>query len=547
MLLGALALVAVHSVAIVAAAQDEPSSEETPEPVEPVAIRIEGADALGSAIRKAILAELATTLEPKSPRRIDVTIDDELVVVRFIDDDGTIVGRELERPDEDDELVELVALMAGNLARDQAGALLAELEVEPEPPEEPVEEPEPETAEAPDAPVDEEASRAAVEVEVEPLPSPDPELPELPDPAPWEPELTFGQAAFVSPLGVFWDSEERAFNLDFSVLFGRSGGLRGLGIHGVGSLVHGDHDGLSISGVWAYRAGALHGVSLAGLVHASSSPRVDGLEIGGVANLDVFGDQRTAVRGMQIAGVVNAAGDVGGAQLGGVVNVAGDLRGVQIGGVSNVARDGGGLQLAGVTNHVGDFAGVQLSGGVNTARDVKGLQLGLVNVARRVEGAQIGLVNVAEENEGTAVGLVNAAGNGDIQVATWAGITSVSNIGLKMRVGPLFIQPGAGFHPIDGKSMSGQVAVGGHIPIDPVFVEIVTGYAYELPLENEDGTSATDQEGHHQARLLAQVGIQLNEYIGFFGGAGVHADFTQSLAEDEADLSPEVVGGILLF
>lgn len=542
-LLGALTLVSTTSWVLDASGQPDAPADSAPEPVEPVAISIDGTDALHTEIVSAILRELGTTLDPTSVRRVAVTVSADKVVVRFTDAKGVIVGRELERPADDEDLVELVALMAGNLARDQAGALLAELEGSPSTDSEPPTQ---------DAPAADETKVAKTIVEPPPkkrpppLPSPD-EPADVAKPPPWKPKFTVAQAAFVSPLGVFWDSEERTFALDFSMLFGRSGGLSGVGIHGVGSHLHGDHRGMSISGVWAYRGGSLSGASIAGVFHASTSPHVRGLEIAGVANLDVFGEAPSAVSGAQIAGVVNASGDAAGLQIGGVVNVSDDLHGVQVGGATNVAHNGGGLQIGGVTNHAGDFAGVQVAGAVNTARDVKGVQLGLVNIARKVKGAQVGLINIAEENEGTAIGLVNAAGNGDVQVATWVGVTSLTNIGVKMRVGPMFIQPGFGFHPIDGRSLSGQFAIGAHIPVDPVFLEVVTGYAYEQPLENADGTSSIDVDGHHALRLLGQVGIQLNEYIGLFGGGGVHVDVTQSSLDDSADVRPEVVGGILLF
>lgn len=548
-----------------AGGEDEPA-------VAPLAIVIEGAAEHHAALRQAILDELATSDDPDAARRIEVKIGDELIDVRFTDETGHTVGRKLERPDDDLDMIELVALMSGNLARDQAGALLAELQGPPTPDEG-------------DPPTD--APPASLEKEHEPPPTEPPsrrprsrkrppekpprtEPPPTPLPAAWRPPLTPAQAALVSPIGIFPDGIDRRFAFDFSALFGRSGGLNGFGLHGLGTHVHGDVVGANLAGAWAYREGALAGFSLAGVFHAANAVETRGVEIGGAANLDVFGERPSHLTGLQLAGIVNAAGgvrgaqwsgainlslsspegpnEVSGSQIAGVVNVAGDLYGSQIGGVSNVARNGSGAQLSGVSNHAGELSGVQIAGAVNTADEIRGLQLGLVNVAGKVTGAQIGLINIAEENDGAAIGLLNFAKNGRVQLALWGSIGSLSNVGLKMRVGPLFVQPSAGFHPFGATTFSGQVALGGHIPLDPVFIEVMGAWAHEQRLDETDASGAViEGEGHQVTRLLVHTGAHFGEYFGVFGGGGALMDITQTIADNSADIRPEVVAGILLF
>ena len=561
---GALAL-ACLTPATVARAEPDPPAEA--KKVGPVAIAIEGADAHHAAIRRAILKELSTTDDPTSARRIDLKIQEEIVDIRFTDDDGHTTGRKLERPEDDDEMVELVALMAGNLARDQAGALLAELLVEEK------EEPPTEAAVVEKAPVAEEKpivekkkkkrrkKPRARKRAPKPAPSPDPPVQEKPK---WP--LSPVQASLVPPAGIYQDSVERRFAFDFSLVLGRSGGLNGFGLHAFGSHVHGDVLGTSIAGLWAYRSGELRGASFAGLFHAADARETEGLELAGLLNLDVFGEQPSRVTGVQLAGLANASGSVRGAQVSGVVNVSNgekvsgaqvggianvstsDVHGTQVAGITNVSSDGAGVQLGGITNHAGSFDGVQISGVVNTAQEIRGVQMGLVNVAGKVKGAQIGLINVAEENEGAAVGLLNFAGDGDVQVAMWGSLNTLSNVGLKMRVGPLFFMPSAGYHPFDGNRFSGQGSVGGHIPIDPVFIEIVGTYAYDYTLEDQDESGMTvPGEGHHTTRLVVQVGAQFGDYFGIFGGTGVHWDITKHAEEDTAGVRPELVAGVLLF
>lgn len=559
--LGLAALAVVATCSTPSLGRDEP----------PVAVVVDAPSALVPRIRAAVLNELGMHLDPSALRRVEVAVEAASLTVSYIGPAGGAVRRMVDRPEDDDELVEAAALLAGNLARDQVGALLEGLEPPPEP-------------QVVTAPAQKElaplapplgtsgASSNAGAVEPEPTALP------LPEPAPdavSAPIFSFAQLSLVWPVAVFPDGQDRAFALDVSALFTRTGALAGVGIYGLGALLHGDEAGVGVAGLATYRQGDLLGLGIAGLAQVSKGRWMRGIAVSGLANVDVLHEEGTELRGVEIAGVANAVVAFEGMQLGGVANVAREAEGVQLAGVVNVAEEAAGFQLATATNvarrleglqmsvasnvaelatgaqiavgsnHADIVSGLQLSSGVNTAGHVHGLQVGMVNVAKRVSGAQVGLINVAEENDGTAVGLVNIAGDGDVQVATWAAMSSLTNIGVQMRVGPLFVLPAFGYHPLEDGVIRARVGVGAHLPIDPVFLEILPDYAYAYPLQPRDGEA--ERIGHHEAGLTARVGHQVSDMFGFFGGAGAHIDVTQTVEDRSADVRPELVGGVLLF
>lgn len=157
---------------------------------------------------------------------------------------------------------------------------------------------------------------------------------------------------------------------------------------------------------------------------------VNGLEIGGLANLD-----RSNVRGVQVCGAVNAVGgNVRGLQFAGILNnVEGDVKGVQIGGLGNVTYgEVQGFQLtAGLNYTPQSVRGMQAAGIANfTPADVENFQVaGMVNVGRNVGGFQVGgLTNVAQGRIGgfQVAGLLNWARD-SVDGFQIAGLTNIAN------------------------------------------------------------------------------------------------------------------------
>ena len=114
------------------------------------------------------------------------------------------------------------------------------------------------------------------------------------------------------------------------------------------------------------------------------------------------------VRGIQLAGLANTAGDMRGIQLG-AFNSANNVYGVQIGFMNDCTI---------AFSSTMDVYGVQV-GVLNSARSVRGVQVGVVNNVTGywakengtgVRGLQIGILNAATNLKGVQIGVLNGHG-----------------------------------------------------------------------------------------------------------------------------------------
>ncbi len=127
-----------------------------------------------------------------SPKGLAIAVKWRRVTVSFINDGGERTTRSLDLPADRAQSLEIIALLAGNLARDEAGELLARL-TPPEPPPEPPAPPPSETSETAPAPAEKAVAPAKKEEDApeaarprrraQGLPPP-PKLPPPPAPAP---------------------------------------------------------------------------------------------------------------------------------------------------------------------------------------------------------------------------------------------------------------------------------------------------------------------------------------------------------------------------
>jgi hypothetical protein len=273
---------------------------------------LEGVDP--EALREAIAAELGVDVALAAPGvagrgTLSVRGDGKDVVVTFTRE-GKVVGRTIERPNKPETAIEMIALLSGNLVRDEASGLIDELRKKAHPP--------------------------------PPAPTPPAPPPPPPAPAPKE-EPAPGPCDFIAEH--WWWGIDLAPGAGMSSVE-RGRGVRAISIGVAGTLSRSVH-GVDIAGGVALSRQATCGVQLAGAATLTLG-RVQGLQVaGGIAYAgSVYGAQLASVNvatgpvwGAQIATVNVAAGDVQGTQLG-VVNIAaGDVRGLQLG-VVNVAKDG---------------------------------------------------------------------------------------------------------------------------------------------------------------------------------------------------------------
>jgi hypothetical protein len=326
-------------------------------------------------VRTAIATELGVdvtdgTAFAPSLGRLEILVDRGTIRVAYHPAAGTLIERTLALPIVAEERVQLIAFVAINLVRDQAGEILEGLR-----------------------------TPIVIPPAVAPVASPRPAPPvtrHLP--------ATIG---FVPPLSV-----DRAFGERVIV---------GTGLHALIGMTTGSQYA-SISGLVDIQREFASGVQIGGLV-ASAGRLEEGVQIGGLAAIS-----RGDAEGVQIGGIVaGAKGKVTGAQIGGVAVASRHIYGAQIAGVASASKHVQGVQIGGVATIADRVHGVQIGGVANVGGDVRGVQIGAVNVAKRMRGVQIGIVNLSDDgDDAVPIGLINYARNGRLAAEGWVDSSRIS-------------------------------------------------------------------------------------------------------------------------
>jgi hypothetical protein len=411
----------------------------------PVTIKLVSTPIQAEEIRSAIESELRVAVRvvdvPPS-EGLEVAVRWRRATVSFRSKQNETTTRSLDLPANSGQAIEVIALLAGNLARDEASELLSRLapppsqtataDAEATPESHPPAAPAPETKEPPEKT---DGQKPAPKKAPNPKPPPDDLI---------RSSSTVANLSFYHPLTILDHTEKRVVNLELGAAYSRIGAIEGGGFtigylrvdkHVRGAVgtfgytrVDGDVRGLELGGFFTEGHGTLYGLDIANL-----------------------GTLRWGnVEGAQMSGLFSMANDVKGAQLSSGVTLADDVEGAQASLVA-VARDVNGVQA--------EFVGV--------ARDVSGAQVGLVNVAKSAD-VQLGLVNVAERVDGAAIGLVSVAGNGYVEPTVYAiGGSRVSyNAGVKFVAGLAYSVLAAGTTGTDSDARF-RSEVGGGLHVEP--------------------------------------------------------------------------------
>jgi hypothetical protein len=414
--------------------------------------------------------------------------------VRFQPPGGRPLERTVELPADPEPAYETVALLAGNLARDEASELLEQLRRKAAP----------EAEAASEAAGAAETPKPAPTVTV-PVPKPKPKKTARPAPKPStraadqkdEPPLASGPVnlSVFYPLALYRDSDRRRVLFELGFAYSRVGAINGLGTT-LGHLrVHRELEGAAFSLFWNRVERATSGAQFS----------VGGNLSGG------------ALRGSEFAvGFNDRTGVVNGSQAAVGYNHAPAVKGVQLGVASNHTRELDGAQLA-LVNSTGAADGVQ-GGLVNVAGELSGVQLGLVNVGTHVRGVQLGLINIADEVDGASVGILNVVGNARTRLVGWVDSSARGNIGIKYQHAFLFTLISGSYRlnrltEPEGKFLEPAFAIGGHLDFAPAFVELDAQYAFR---------QASDEDAleKHISRYRITVGYDpVRSFGGFVGGA----------------------------
>lgn len=497
-----------------------------------------------AAVRNAVDRELARAgvAAGSDPVRIAVTVaDGGELRVRYRSPAGAELFRSVAAPQRADEVPEASALLIGNLARDEASSLLADLARQRQ-------------------------ASAAELGPIAPVPSASVAAPrEVPPVLP----LSSVNFSLFYPLTLRSSTESRHLACELGLFYSRSAAVTGLSLTPWGvTRVDGPAKGLQLGGIGYWHGGAGAGVRVGGLFGASAGA-FDGLSLAGLGTVhrgerigvDVAGFASVStgsVRGAQVSGFLDYSGPLSGVQFAGFGNIAnGPLEGAQIGGFVDYAESVTGLQAAGFASiSTARVDGVQIAGGSSIADDVRGLQLSLVNIGGSVDGAQIGLVNVADEVTGLQLGLVNVADSvkgqslglvpynraGGLKIVTWYDSTEPFNLGVRFHAGALYVMPTFAFDPgsIAMVSDPGRAryafgtSLGLRLPIDRMFVDVDANVS-----QPSEGWQAVLNERRLNLRYRALAGYRVLPGFSVFAGGG--------LRQRNSEVQPELSVGLELL
>jgi hypothetical protein len=205
------------------------------------------------------------------------------------------------------------------------------------------------------------------------------------------------QGSILNPAQLFSESTD-VRGVRVNVLYGKNARVDGLDVGGANRVEDGVR-GLQLA--WLVNvAGELDGVQI-GLGYNVTEGRARGLQaLSGVNHArELYGLQllgfnySRSVVGAQIGPANQAEDHLTGLQLS-LINHAGSINGLQIGGWHNRSGPVNGVQIGGLVNQATELVGVQIGGLGNEAKGLVGLQIGgLVNRAEGLVGLQIGLLN----------------------------------------------------------------------------------------------------------------------------------------------------------
>jgi hypothetical protein len=326
-------------------------------------------------------------------------------------------------------------------------------------------------------------------------------------------------------------------NLNFTLLYGRIGTVKGLDLAIGASALSERLEGLQLAGISGVAGDSASGVQISGLVSVTGDD-LKGAQISGLIN--VAGNTGKA---FQIAGGMNITGDhLQGFQASGLFNIVGEeLQGAQVtGGFNVVGNSCVGFQAAGLFNVTGEnFKGLQVSGLFNIVGDnligaqigtfnvapyfSRAAQIGIINVSAEMRGFQLGVVNWNGETHGIPVGFVNVSKrDGRIRWISWGSNLSGINSGVKFEVGEVYSIVALGywnFQKDKGSALSYAGYYGMYVYRQEVSVGIDVGYMH---MDNKKiFKSSPEEPNQHILMGRAHAIYNLSSSVSFIGGIGL--------------------------
>jgi hypothetical protein len=354
-------------------------------------------------------------------------------------------------------------------------------------------------------------------------------------------------------------------NLNFTLLYGRIGTVRGLDLAIGASALSERLEGLQIAGLSGVAGDSASGVQISGLVSVTGND-LKGAQVSGLINvtgntgkafqiaggMNISGDH---LQGLQASGLFNIVGEqLQGIQATGAFNIVGnELKGLQASAGFNIVGESAiGFQASGLFNIVGEnFKGLQAGGLFNIVGEnltgaqigainiapyfTHAVQIGIVNVSAEMRGFQLGLVNWNGETHGIPVGFVNVSKkDGHIRWINWGSNLSGLNSGAKFEIGKIYSIVTLGylnFQKDKGSALSYAGYYGMTVYEDIVSLGVDVGYMY---MDNKQlFRSNPEMPDQHILMGRAHVHYDISSTVSLVGGLGLSyiADRHQSFGD----------------
>jgi hypothetical protein len=357
-------------------------------------------------------------------------------------------------------------------------------------------------------------------------------------------------------------SKKDSVNLNFSLIYGHVGRVKGIDLAAVGSVIEDDLKGIQLSGLGGVVGNSMKGIQAAGLfsiagdrssgIQASGLFSVTGDDFKGIQGSGLFSIVGDRFTGIQDAGLFSIVGnDFKGVQLSGFFSIVGErFAGMQAAGLfSIIGESGKGFQIGTINIAGEEFKGVQAGVFNIVGERCLGVQLGVVNRSGLVKGSQVGVVNISDRIDGIPFGLVNLSKhNGRVRWITWGSSITAVNSGLKMMVKniySIFSVGGGNLEKDISASFTTGFHYGVHFPLKKSFFNVDAGY---VNIDNEKYFKALAGDvDQHLLEVRASFGLDISPSFSIFAGGGYgymidhHEDF------DTGESLPFFFAGIELF
>jgi hypothetical protein len=368
-------------------------------------------------------------------------------------------------------------------------------------------------------------------------------------------------------------------NLNFTLLYGRMGTVKGLDLALGASALTDELKGLQITGVAGVSGDSASGVQVSGLVSIAGDD-LKGAQVSGLINIagetgkgfQIAGGMNITgnhLQGLQASGLFNIVGEqLHGFQATGAFNIVGErLKGFQAtGGFNIVGESCVGFQAAGLFNIVGEnFKGLQVSGLFNIVGDdltgaqigtfnvapyfSNAAQIGVINVSAEMRGFQLGLVNWNGETHGIPVGFVNVSKkDGRIRWANWGSNFSGINSGVKFEVGKIYSIVALGYGNLQ-KDKGSALSYAGYYGItvyqDLFSINVDVGYMH---MDNKKIFKSSPEEPNQNILMgRTHVSYDISSTVSLIGGLGLSYVADQHQSFGDGKFRPLVFLGVELF